>query len=111
MSEEEAIEAGASAAEHTQWQSQDELLARLPAALVQAFKQTELEFYKHCKVVHRPYTATLTCDWLEEGGKRKETRRLKCPTGMDSRLGLLTAVTCEVQLVSTLCVHITGATP
>lgn len=54
VSDEESGEAGASAAEHAQWQAQDQLLARLPVALVEAFKQTELEFYKHCKVVHQP---------------------------------------------------------
>lgn len=60
VSEEEASEAGASAAEHAQWRSQDQLLARLPVALVEAFKQTELDFYKHCKVAHHPDVATLT---------------------------------------------------
>lgn len=60
--EEEAREAGACAAEHAQWQAQDQLLARLPVALVEAFKQTELEFYKHCKVVHHPYAASFSCN-------------------------------------------------
>ena len=48
--EEETAEAGATAAERAQWQAQDALLARLPGAMVQAFCQTEIDFYKHGKV-------------------------------------------------------------
>ena len=48
--EEEATEAGADATEHTQWAAQDELLEALPGAMVQAFCQTELDFYSHGKV-------------------------------------------------------------